>query len=83
MQSSALSPTPMSSRFTRLLFWYVVSLSKNDRFLPPGKSKIRMCECYDFKETGLNVILNTLEETNLAYVAVTDKSNHLFELRKC
>ena len=35
------------------------------------------------QETCLNVILNALEETTLAYVLVTDKSSQFYEPRKC
>ena len=38
MQSRASSPSPMFSRITILLFWYVVSLSENQTSVPaPGK----------------------------------------------
>ena len=37
MQSRASSPSPMSSRVTQLLFWYVVPLSENQTSPVPGK----------------------------------------------
>ena len=40
MQSRASSPpSPMSSRITILLFWYVVPLSENQTSLAPGKEE--------------------------------------------
>ena len=36
-QLRALSPSPMSSRATQLLFWYVVPLSENQTSPAPGK----------------------------------------------
>ena len=35
------------------------------------------------QETCLNVILNALEDTTLAYALVTDKSYQFYEPRKC
>ena len=40
VQSRASSPSPMSSRFKRLLFWYVVFLSEKVTLPPPRKEKI-------------------------------------------
>ena len=37
MQSRAVSFSPMSSRVTQLLFWYVVPLSDNQTSPAPGK----------------------------------------------
>ena len=43
-QLRALSPSPMSSRATQLLFWYVVPLSENQTSPAPGKFEYSM-EC--------------------------------------
>ena len=45
MQNRALSPSPMSSRVTTLLFWYVVFLSENQTSPSLGKEKIPMSLC--------------------------------------
>ena len=42
MQSRASSPSPMSSRVTILLFWYVVPLSENLTSPAPGKKEIQL-----------------------------------------
>ena len=39
MQSGA-PPSPMSSKVTILLFWYVVPLSENQTSLAPGKEEL-------------------------------------------
>ena len=40
-QNRALSFSPMSSRVTILLFWYVVPLSENQTSSAPGKVEIK------------------------------------------
>jgi len=40
MQNRASPPSPMFSRITLLLFWYVVPLSENQRSPAPGKEEV-------------------------------------------
>ena len=39
MQKRASPPSPISSKITTLLFWYVVPLSENQTSLSPGKEE--------------------------------------------
>jgi len=43
---------------------------------------VRMLQFYVYGRC-LNIMLNALEETTLAYVVVTDKSYQFYEPRKC
>ena len=66
-QSRASSPSPISSRYTRLLFWYVVPLSENLTPSPAPEKK-----CLNVQYQKLNVLIRA---DNLNNTLV----NHSFE----
>ena len=65
MQIRESLPSPISSRITILLFWYVVPLSTNQTSFAPGKEEIDILKKYFKKLLRINNVVEQVEHLQL------------------